>query len=623
MQSDPLVTEATSLPEAIDGNTVISSYTLDGRLMVVSRYGDDKWLLVNMPTNLQKSVRHIHWGRFPETFRPVLKALCYRYLMRGRVGMSRPSDRAVVLWAVDLKPFIDYLASVGVTRLRGVRAETCQSYVEACRRRTCTTKHGEKPLTASYLGHLYGAVEKLYELSQFTDDAMPEHPWPDTSYSHLAKLTGPGTAKRGGKTPLVPDDVFSALFQRAWSMIEVAGPVLELRDEWLPIRARDGQGWDKDTASRLLSAFVKERGWSGAAAFSQALRDIRPACYIVIASLSGCRNHELAFLESRAVRSTLEPGDRDGEEPRRYWWMKAKSTKTGEGVAEWMIPEAAVIAIRVLERWAAPHQAQLERDVEAQREANPDDVEIAAALKHRRAIFLVSDPRSGGRVRTLSNQMVNLDLRRFTRACGFDWELASHQFRRKFANYAARSQFGDLRYLKQHFKHWSMEMTLGYALNESQEMALYAEIQEELDDIKAGVVESWLEPGAPLAGGYGQRIAAWWRTNPVTMFKSHKHMVRSLAESTPIRSNGHAWCTADDNLCIGNDIERTRCSTCNNAVIGARHRPIYRGLLAHLDEVAKCDDIGPGGRTLVERDQRRCENVLRSLGEGTAVTSHD
>uniref|UniRef100_UPI00289E1DAC hypothetical protein n=1 Tax=Escherichia coli TaxID=562 RepID=UPI00289E1DAC len=90
-------------------------------------------------------------------------------------------------------------------------------------------------------GHLFGAVEKLYELSQFTDDTMPEHPWPDTSYSQLAKLTGIGTGKRGGKTPLIPDDVFSALFQRAWSMVEGAGPVLDLRDEWLPIRARDGQ----------------------------------------------------------------------------------------------------------------------------------------------------------------------------------------------------------------------------------------------------------------------------------------------------------------------------------------------------------------------------------------------
>jgi len=62
-------------------------------------------------------------------------------------------------------------------------------------------------------------------------------------------------------------------------------------------------------------------------------------------------------------------------------------------------------------------------------------------------------------------------------------------------------------------------------------------------------------------------------------------MVRSLAESTAIRSNGHAWCTADDNLCVGNDIERTRCSDCSNAVIGLKHAQLYRGLHDRLNEV--------------------------------------
>jgi hypothetical protein len=99
------------------------------------------------------------------------------------------------------------------------------------------------------------------------------------------------------------------------------------------------------------------------------------------------------------------------------------------------------------------------------------------------------------------------------------------------------------------------------------------------------------------------------------MFKDRKHMVRSLSESTPIRSNGHAWCTADDDLCVGNDLERTRCSGCGNAVIGLKHAHIYRGLHDHLLEVAKLKDIGEGGLKLVERDLKRCRDVVSSLGE--------
>jgi hypothetical protein len=50
--------------------------------------------------------------------------------------------------------------------------------------------------------------------------------------------------------------------------------------------------------------------------------------------------------------------------------------------------------------------------------------------------------------------------------------------------------------------------TLGYALNESQEVALYGEIEREIHGIKVDVVDSWLKPDEPLAGGYGRNSAA-------------------------------------------------------------------------------------------------------------------
>lgn len=120
---------------ALDDATIISSYIMEGRRVVVSRYGDERWLFVNTPTNQPKGCRQVYFKRFPERFRPVVKAVLYRYMTRGRVGMDRPTDRVIVKLASDLKPFIDYLASLGIARLGDIRAETCQGYVEACRRR--------------------------------------------------------------------------------------------------------------------------------------------------------------------------------------------------------------------------------------------------------------------------------------------------------------------------------------------------------------------------------------------------------------------------------------------------------------------------------------------------------
>jgi len=221
-------------------------------------------------------------------------------------------------------------------------------------------------------------------------------------------------------------------------------------------------------------------------------------------------------------------------------------------------------------------------------------------------------------VRTLSNNSWGLNLKVFAKDCGLSWPLASHQFRRKFANYAAHSRFGDLRYLKEHFAHWSLDMTLSYAMDDSWgqhlDLDLYSEIQAELGDIKIGVIDTWLG-NAPLAGGYGHALKHWQREpQNLLIFKDRASMLKSIADSTALRSNGHAWCTADNDDCIGNTLERSRCSDCANAVIGHGHSAIYQRLYDDLKGLLHCPDIGEGGRQRVERDLKRCRDVLIQLG---------
>lgn len=611
LQTQPA--DVASLAHDERDTVIISTRVVEGEHVVVSRYGDDRWLLVGQPTNKPPSEQTLNFGGVAPAWRATMKAIVYRYMRRGREGQRRPSTRSVVKLFRDARPFLQHLDSLSITRLADVTPMVCAVYVDACKRH-CQPKGAGKPLKAASLGHRFGAVEALHELSQHTGDPMVAHPWPGTSATHQAGLTGRGSGYRGGSTPLMPDEVFTALFQRAWSLVEKADALLDVRDELALLRQASGLDTITGVMGTAERRYVRSRGWAGTSEFRAGLLELRTACYIVVASLSGCRNHELAFIEAGACYST-EESDREENETQTYWWMRSQSTKTGEGRTEWLVPPAAVTALKVMERWAAPYQAMLEAEIAERRAADPLDTEIAEAQRHQRALFLAATPQKRNQVRTMSGQMWNLSLKAFARKCGLGWDLASHQFRRKFANYAARSQFGDLRYLRAHFKHWSMDMTLGYALNESQEMALYAEIQGELGDIKAGVVDGWMRADAALAGGYGRNIVSWRGSQAVTIFKDHRQMVRSLADSTAIRSNGHAWCTADDNLCVGNDLERTRCSDCGNAVIGVEHAPLYSGLFNHLKEVLDCDDIGEGGLNVVRRDMDRCRKVLVALGE--------
>lgn len=285
---------------------VISTRTIDGRCIVLSRYGDERWHLVGQPTNKPPSEQAVNFNTLAPAWRATMKALLYRYLHRGREGQKRPSARAVVKLFKDARPFLQHLDRLGIVRLADVTPMVCAVYADACKhhRQPDETGQAGKPLKASSLGHRFGVVEALYELSQYADDAMAAHPWPGTSATHLAGLTGLGSGYRGGQTPVMPDEVFTTLFQRAWSLVEDADALLDLRDELLVVRQASGRGIKISAMNAAEHRFVRSRGWPGTSAFREALHELRTACYIIVASLSGCRNHELAFIEAGACYSS-------------------------------------------------------------------------------------------------------------------------------------------------------------------------------------------------------------------------------------------------------------------------------------------------------------------------------
>jgi hypothetical protein len=426
----------------------------------------------------------------------------------------------------------------------------------------------------------------------------------------MAGLTG-SAARRNfeSKTPLIPDEIFCTLFGEAFKQVQQGDSLLDLRDDLEVISYKYRKLHPHAiylAKSRYLSSLDKR---IGLAAFQKSILKLRTACYIVLASTSGCRNHELANLKSGAHHRTQ---DDDGT---IYHWMRSKSEKTDAGVHDWMVPEAAVRALRVMERWAVPSQEKIASEIAERRRRNPNDPEIAKALQHHLALFL---GKAKGHPRTVPSTTWDAHLKEFAKDLGLDWKIASHQFRRKFASYVGHSQFGDLRYLREHFAHWTLDMSLGYAIDrdwgQHLDTELYEAIYHEHETIKLGVVEKWLV-GEPLAGRYGRSITHWQRDpSNLAIFSSHAVMVASVAESTAIRSNGHAWCTADDNRCVGNTLESTRCSDCSNAVIGRGHAAFYQHYYENLRKLLDCAGIGDGGRQRIQRDLDRCRDVLVQLG---------
>lgn len=595
------------LPEDRDA-LIITTIQVDGDWQVLSRYGDDVWVLSGCPTNRNAEQRRLDFNKVPADFRSQFKAMLYRYQRRGLAGSTRPGASSIKTLFKNALPFFSFLGSLRIKRMCDVTPMLCASYAQDCAGRKTARS---KPLSKSYLMSLYKAVEALFELSQYTNDRMPTPPWPESSAAIKAGIAGgKAWSERYSSTPLIPDEAFCSLFNAAQAHVAQHERLLSLRDSVLQIE-QQWAGKNPRTVNDVLNKFLKSQGWSlGVRKLRSDIRDIRTACYIIVASLSGCRNHEIAFIQRDSCYKTE---DNEGEE---YWWFKSRSMKTDAGHTAWMIPQEAVYALKVMDRWAEPFQAMIDLEIERRKIANPADTKITEAQAHRNAVFLGVDTKKNNLVRTLSLMSWNSDLNSFAKMHGIDWVFSSHQFRRKFANYAARSKLGDLRYLKQHFKHWAMDMTLLYALNDAQDMALYIDVLDDLEALREGKVSEWINEAMPLSGGAGSSFTEWRRHGDVHLFASQAEMVRTIAQNISIRANGHAWCTADSGIdCIGNGgLDRVRCTDCDHSIIEPAHTPIYQRLYDQLALLRDLEDIGESGRNRVNRDIARCAKVLLDLG---------
>lgn len=576
----------------------VSFVTIEGRTSAHSRFGDPVWYFIGGATNILCSSTRLDFRPVPECFVDDTKKVLYHYVREGRSGRTRPTYSTARSVLMNLRHFMAFLVLRGVPSFSQVTQDDYRAYVNHLR--GALTRQGRRISSRSIEKHLL-SVELLSEVGAAAGVKVAK-PWPDASAAVLSGVpsqAGPRTSK----TPVIPEDVLRALFRSAVEVLESASFVLELRDGVAEIKKRT-----KNSGIYCQNAYLRSRGWNGGVRdLAASLTELRTACYIVIATLSGCRHHEIGHLQNAACFSKRE------EDGTTTWWFKSKSTKTRIGGCDWMVPRLAIDAIEVMERWARPLQEELENEIKKKRRLGSSDSALAEAIRHRNALFVC---RAAGGVRTMASANMRQKLNAFASRRGIVWRLATHQFRRTFAVMAAKSVFGDLRYLKEHFKHWSMDMTLLYAADGFREKELLDEVAEELQDIQLGVTLAWLDPAAKLAGGAASKIKRFREANPVQMYSSRAAMVEMLSGDVHLRSNGHAWCTADDGAsCVGaTALESTRCVGCANSVIGVEHASFYSHMRNDLEGLLEIEDIGPSGRSRVIRDIARCDSVMKALG---------
>jgi len=570
---------------------IVTTDRAEGVLYVLSRYEDPQWWLSKSKDtgNRRNGHRKLDFTRINgEQLRAEAKVVTARSIW----AENSLANSSVRNHFENLVHWLNWLHGQGIRSHAQVTPLVALRYVQHVRRLTTARKPG-KPFSETTKFHRLYAVELCWQHLRDTASGF-DQPWPDSSATALAGLKG----NRKAKTEIIPDDELKTLFQAAESLLRQADDLLTHRDAVAAYQPRLRQ----QRAEK--SSFLKARGWDlGMAALNKTLRDLRDGCFVIILATTGIRAHELGQIHRGDWFSQVQDGE-------RFYFLVSRSDKTHEGTTSWLCPEIAIEAVKVLERLSSPLQHDLEAALEAAKEAE-DLKEITRLRSISGAVGLAKVPRHENRLTRLSTNSLDTALKNFAKALGLDWKLSSHQFRRTFANYVVHHKLGDLRYLRDHFKHWSLDMTILYVMNEAQDLELYDQIYAAFDHKRQAIVGHWLEPDTPLSGGMAGHIRQMRsRTEKVRTYKDRRAMVEAISELVYLRSTGIAWCTND----TGVDCAGGQCEGCEHGCIDDTHKPFWEGLYLQQIELRQIDDLTDSGLKTVKRTMERCEKVLTDLG---------
>ncbi|MBA6355290.1 tyrosine-type recombinase/integrase [Colwellia sp. BRX8-3] len=504
---------------------------------------------------------------------------------------------------LDVRAFFSWVSETDTLKELGFNAFSAKAYVAYVNTLTVKRKGKLKPLSVGTKIKRFLAVEYIYQYCKVFD-FVHEHPWFESSATEQAGSVGKAAkeAKNKPKTLLIPDNVLLPLCGFTKDFLDRANELLDLRDKLDGFTATgkgaSHQSTQKRTYLQSLSTSFDKLG-----DFNDALLLLRDSCLFWILLTTGMRIHEVIAIKRGAYRTETKDGE-------VYYYIETISDKTYTGLAEWIAPKIAVDAINILERYSAPMQGQLETEL-ALAKINNDHKEAESCTTFLNRVALTRIQKTNKVNVVSSDNVTYLRLPNLCKQVNADWNLSSHQFRRTFANYAVHSELGDLRALKDHFKHWSITMTALYAYNDALDLELFEEMLKEKYWVEEQIKFDWFDLDSPITGGaIADRIMqVRGDEEHIKTFKTKRDMIKAYSGNIPIRSTGIAWCTNDDDGCMGG-----KCEECESGIVDKNNQKHWEGMLIQQFELSEVDDIGEAGQAAVAKGMERCEKVLISLG---------
>lgn len=605
-----------------------------GREAVVSRYGDAVWeLWPDFPAaGHPPSRKRINWGKALSEGTTLLdprhadllesaKAFAYALLKdppQGRKPMKAITVQRVV--SVDLVHLLRWMVDRGYGSFREIddfnEFVTC---AKSARDGNGTPSKGTVAdrLRVPYL--LWRYVERL-------EDKIERHPWPGENYNTLAGLPRGGSVNP--KTAFIPDAVAKDMAKGAVKYVEELAPkIIEALEESAAAgRAARERGLSRCRVDELVSEAAKRFGYSGAGDLHAEACNLRTACFFVVIFFTGIRLSEALSLEEHCVDIESTPNGQT------LVWIRGTLYKMQEDPngkpVRWLVPSVVARAVEVMNRLTGRRREEIRKELEELERC------FAGKGRGRKGMLAnakrLADLRSwngklfqsmdGGKTEgVVTERDMGSQLNRLAKDLkvrgddGRPWRFRSHQCRRTFARFAAKNRLGDLHYLRDHFKHWSIRQTAFYAKG-AYDRELLRSVDRNLHGLIGMMRSKWGDKGVPLAGGAGKWIEEFRGAG--AGFRNLGEPPTPLPGGVRVTGTGHSCCLAIADKGCGGDclIEKVDCADCTKAVIDQSHADVWRFIVRQQERILECPDVGEPARKRAERYLMNAREVLARLG---------
>ncbi|MBY6188460.1 hypothetical protein KUV89_17730 [Marinobacter hydrocarbonoclasticus] len=548
---------------------VVVSCTRDGGTL--SCYNDILWDLSSYRHTKKENPRdQINWGAMPISFVAEAKYAVYQELFEHSSVFAKGMNSAVS-FASHLLRLTKVCQSLGMSQFAQLNRKESQGKLLAY--------YKAKGLAKGTLSTCFWAINKLsrHGVTRFRIDNIE---------AKAKKLAAP-EKKEPDQTLAIPQALASQIVGNAITKIET----------WHQDRSGLGGFFtsylelyldeDRAAARRLVSKsnYISSsqfsgrasNGFPGANLVANKHHDILATCGVVIGAVTGMRFSEYFELDADSYQVKTFKGV-------THQMLVGKTSKLNGGIPvrhAWITSPIAKTAVELLEAVTAGPRRRLQREAELLRaegkaKAADDLVNLSTSLmlslranQRQKALtisptsfdsaverLVANAPAPDGSVGAVVTQAHLEEFKvvnrrsRIQLKVGDQWPAHSHQWRRTFAVFMVRNQFGTFQQVKQQFAHAKLSMSLWYGNNAEYALAFDLERNEEIMDELKDLTETLMIDTAEeiylgntkISGSAGDTIRSQ-RAQGVMVFESREEIEAAVRNGDiTVIDNGHSLC---------------------------------------------------------------------------------